>query len=153
MITKNGPKVIEYNCRFGDPETQVVLPLLDTDLFEIMQAVEAETLSEIDVKFKDASACCVILASNGYPGKYATGFEITLPENPKHGADIFCAGVKAADGKIVTGGGRVLGVTAIAADLKSAITNAYEAASEIKFENAYMRSDIGARALSAIKGE
>jgi phosphoribosylamine--glycine ligase len=153
MITKNGPKVIEYNCRFGDPETQVVLPLLDTDLFEIMQAVEAERLSEIDVKFKDASACCVILASNGYPGKYATGFEITLPEAPKHDADIFCAGVKAVDGKIVTGGGRVLGVTAVAGDLKAAVANAYEAASEVKFENAYMRSDIGARALSAIKGE
>lgn len=153
MITKNGPKVIEYNCRFGDPETQVVLPLLDTDLFEIMQAVEEERLAEIDVKFKDASACCVILASNGYPGKYATGFEITLPENPKHNAEIFCAGVKSADRKIVTGGGRVLGVTAVADDLKTAVKNAYEAASEVKFENAYMRSDIGARALSAIKGE
>ncbi len=153
MITKNGPKVIEYNCRFGDPETQVVLPLLETDLFEIMKAVQAEKLSEIDVKFSDNSACCVILASNGYPGKYDTGFEITLPAEPRHGAEIFCAGVKSKDGYPVTGGGRVLGVTAVADDLKIAVQNAYEAAEDVSFENKYMRSDIGARALSALKGE
>ncbi len=153
MITKNGPKVIEYNCRFGDPETQVVLPLLETDLFEIMKAVQSETLDKIEVKFKDASACCVILASNGYPGKYDTGFEISYPTVPNHGAEIFCAGVKSKEGCPVTGGGRVLGVTAVASDLALAVQNAYDAARDVKFENAYMRSDIGARALSALKGE
>ena len=152
MITKDGPKVIEYNCRFGDPETQVVLPLLDTDLFTIMKAVREGTLSSLDIRWKDASACCVILASNGYPKKYETGFPITLPEDPKHGAEIFVAGAKSKDGVLVTGGGRVLGVTAVAPTLKEAVKNAYEAAEDVKFENAYMRHDIGARAL-ACKGE
>ena len=152
MITKDGPKVIEYNCRFGDPETQVVLPLLDTDLFTIMKAVREGTLSSLDIRWKDASACCVILASDGYPKKYETGFPITLPEDPKHGAEIFVAGAKSKDGVLVTGGGRVLGVTAVAPTLKEAVKNAYEAAEDVKFENAYMRHDIGARAL-ACKGE
>lgn len=147
MITKNGPKVIEYNCRFGDPETQVVLPLLETDLFEIMQAIAAEKLSKVDVKFKDAHACCVILASNGYPKKYATGFPITLPEHPKHNAEIYVAGAKVKDGVLVTGGGRVLGVTAVADTLETAVKDAYEAAEDVKFEGAYMRHDIGQRAL------
>ena len=147
MITKNGPKVIEYNCRFGDPETQVVLPLLDTDLFEIMQAVAAGELDKVDVKFKDAHACCVIMASNGYPKKYATGFPMTLPEQPKHEAEIYIAGAKIKDGVLVTGGGRVLGVTAIADTLETAVKYAYEAAADVKFEGAYMRSDIGQRAL------
>ncbi len=150
MITKDGPKVIEYNCRFGDPETQVVLPLLDSDLFTIMKAVQNGTLSECDVKWKDASACCVIMASAGYPEKYETGFEITLPENPKHGAEIFVAGAKMKDGAVVTGGGRVLGVTAVASDLKTAVSNAYEACADIKFDNAYMRHDIGQKALAAL---
>ncbi len=153
MLTKNGPRVIEYNCRFGDPETQVVLPLLETDLFEIMQAVESETLDKIDVKFKNASACCVILASKGYPGKYETGYDITLPYQPKHSAQIYCAGVKLRDCHMVTGGGRVIGVTAVAPTLSDAIHNAYEAAADVKFDNVYMRSDIGARALACNKGE
>ena len=147
MITKNGPKVIEYNCRFGDPETQVVLPLLETDLFEIMQAVAAGELDKVDVKFKDAHACCVILASNGYPKKYATGFPMTLPEQPKHDAEIYIAGAKIKDGVLVTGGGRVLGVTAVADTLETAVKYAYEAAADVKFEGAYMRHDIGQRAL------
>ena len=147
MITKNGPKVIEYNCRFGDPETQVVLPLLETDLFEIMQAVAAGELEKVDVKFKNAHACCVILASNGYPKKYATGFPMTLPEQPKHDAEIYIAGAKIKDGVLVTGGGRVLGVTAVADTLETAVKYAYEAAADVKFEGAYMRHDIGQRAL------
>ncbi len=147
MITRNGPKVIEYNCRFGDPETQVVLPLLETDLFDIMQAVAAGELEKVDVKFKDAHACCVILASNGYPKKYATGFPMTLPEQPKHNAEIYIAGAKVKDGVLVTGGGRVLGVTAVADTLETAVKYAYEAAADVKFEGAYMRHDIGQRAL------
>ena len=152
MITKDGPKVIEYNCRFGDPETQVVLPLLDTDLFTIMKATREGTLSDLDIKWKSGSACCVILASDGYPKKYETGFPITLPDEPKHGAEIFVAGAKIKDGVLVTGGGRVLGVTATAPTLEEAVKNAYEAAVDVKFENAYMRHDIGARALKC-KGE
>ncbi len=147
MITKNGPKVIEYNCRFGDPETQVVLPLLETDLFEIMQAVAKGELDKVDVTFKDAHACCVILASGGYPKKYATGFPMTLPEQPKHDAEIYIAGAKMKDGMLVTGGGRVLGVTAVADTLETAVKYAYEAAADVKFEGAYMRHDIGQRAL------
>lgn len=147
MLTKNGPKVIEYNCRFGDPETQVVLPLLETDLFEIMQAVANGTLENVDIRFKDASACCVILASNGYPKKYETGLPITLPEEPKHGAEIFIAGARMKDGILVTGGGRVLGVTAVAETLERAVKNAYEAAEDVRFEGAYKRNDIGGRAL------
>lgn len=147
MLTKNGPKVIEYNCRFGDPETQVVLPLLETDLFEIMQAVANGTLENVDIRFKDASACCVILASKGYPKKYETGLPITLPEEPKHGAEIFIAGARMKDGILVTGGGRVLGVTAVAETLELAVKNAYEAAEDVRFEGAYKRNDIGRRAL------
>ncbi|MGN1346823.1 MAG: phosphoribosylamine--glycine ligase, partial [Eubacteriales bacterium] len=147
MLTKNGPKVIEYNCRFGDPETQVVLPLLETDLFEIMQAVAKGELGQVHVKFRDAHACCVILASDGYPKKYATGFPITLPEQPKHGAEIYIAGAKRKDGVLVTGGGRVLGVTAVADTLETAVKYAYEAAADVKFEGAYLRRDIGQRAL------
>ncbi len=149
MLTKDGPKVIEYNCRFGDPETQVVLPLLDSDLFTVMRATREGTLDKADIRWKKESACCVILASDGYPKKYATGFPIAFPENPKHGAEIFVAGAKWADGQIVTSGGRVLGVTATAPTLAEAVKNAYEAAADVKFENAYMRHDIGKRALEA----
>ena len=152
MITKDGPKVIEYNCRFGDPETQVVLPLLDSDLFTIMKAVREGTLAECEIRWKDASACCVILASSGYPKKYETGFPIDLPEHPKHGAEIYIAGAKRKDGAVVTGGGRVLGVTAVAPTLAEAVRNAYDAAGDVHFENAFMRHDIGRRALAA-KGE
>ena len=151
MITKDGPKVIEYNCRFGDPETQVVLPLLDTDLFTIMKATQAGTLADVDVKWKNGSACCVIMASDGYPKKYESGFELTLPENPKHGAQIYVAGAKIKDGVLVTGGGRVLGVTAVAPTLKEAVANAYEAAEDVKFANAYKRNDIGTRALACVQ--
>ncbi|MGN0634994.1 MAG: phosphoribosylamine--glycine ligase [Acutalibacteraceae bacterium] len=147
MITKNGPKVIEYNCRFGDPETQVVLPLLETDLLQIMEAVADERLSEIAVKFKNESACCVILASDGYPQKYETGFPITVEDGMD--AQLFIAGAKLADGQLLTAGGRVLGVTATAPTLKEAIDRAYENIQKVHFTNAYCRKDIGQRALKA----
>ncbi len=148
MITKDGPKVIEYNCRFGDPETQVVLPLLESDLLTVMQAVTAGKLASCGVKFRDANACCVILASKGYPGSYGKGYEITIPENVK--PNVYAAGAALKDGKLVTSGGRVLGVTAVADTLPEAVKNAYALAEQITFENKYQRSDIGARALKAI---
>ena len=152
MVTKNGPKVIEYNCRFGDPETQVVLPLLKTDLLTVMQAVTEERLSEIDVEFSTDSACCVIMASDGYPEKYAKGYEITIPENIKD--KVYIAGAALKDRKLLTSGGRVLGAVATADDLKSAIDSAYALVDKIHFENAYYRHDIGARALACFsKGE
>ena len=150
MLTPNGPKVIEYNCRFGDPETQVVLPLLDTDLLTIMQATANGTLDQIDVQFKDQHACCVVLASKGYPEAYEKGFEMTLPATAADEA-IYVAGAAIRDGKLVTNGGRVLGAVAIAEDLQSAITRAYGLADRIHFENAYCRRDIGQRALAAGK--
>lgn len=146
MLTPKGPKVIEYNCRFGDPETQVVLPLLDTDLFEIMQAVAEERLSEIEVKFKNQCACCVIMASKGYPESYEKGYEITFNGDKEN---IFVAGAKLVDGKLLTNGGRVLGVTAIATDLKTATIKAYEKVQTVSFGNAFYRKDIGQRALKA----
>ena len=149
MLTENGPKVIEYNCRFGDPETQVVLPLLESDLLEIMLAVAEERLSETEVKFSDGAACCVVMASEGYPSKYQTGFPVSLPET---GADeeIYIAGAKAEGGKLLTSGGRVLGAVAKAKDLKTAVEKAYRLSDKIHFENAYRRGDIGARALQAL---
>ncbi len=147
MITKNGPKVIEYNCRFGDPETQVVLPLLESDLLEIMLAVAEGRLADAEVKFADKSACCVVMASEGYPQKYKTGFEITLP---KEKGGIFVAGAKITDSKLVTGGGRVLGVTEIAGTLAEAVDKAYETVKTVHFENAYYRKDIGKRALEVL---
>ena len=146
MITPNGPKVIEYNCRFGDPETQVVLPLLESDLLTIMKAVAEEKLADVEVKFSDKSACCVIMASAGYPESYEKGFEITLPEND---ALIFIAGAKEADGKLLTNGGRVLGVTEIADTLPEAIAKSYESVKTVKFDNAFYRNDIGKKALEA----
>ncbi|MBO7344591.1 MAG: phosphoribosylamine--glycine ligase [Clostridia bacterium] len=146
MLTPKGPKVIEYNCRFGDPETQVVLPLLKTDLLEIMQAVAEERLAEVKVEFKKKSACCVIMASKGYPEKYDKGFEITFKTSRKN---VFVAGAKLDGGKLLTNGGRVLGVTAVAYDLKKAIKKAYKKVDKIKFANAYYRTDIGKRALKA----
>ena len=148
MITPKGPRVIEYNCRFGDPETQVVLPLLESDLFTIMQAVAAEKLADVEVKFRDGAACCVVLASDGYPKKYQSGFEMTLPEL---GADehLFVAGAKLEDGKLLTAGGRVIGAVATADTLEAAIKHAYEVAEKVQFENKYCRKDIGARALAA----
>lgn len=147
MITPNGPKVIEYNCRFGDPETQVVLPLLETDLLTIMQAVTNGTLKDVDVKFSDKYAACVVMASNGYPKKYETGFEITIPDDI---ADcVYSAGTKIIDDKLCTSGGRVLGVTAVDDSLQGAVDKSYSYVKQIKFENAYYRSDIGKRALMA----
>ena len=147
MITPNGPKVIEYNCRFGDPETQVVLPLLKTDLLTVMQAVTEGKLSEVNVEFAKDSACCVVMASDGYPQKYASGFEIKLPAETT--ANIYVAGAKIADGKLLTAGGRVLGVTETAPTLEGAIEKAYEAVKTVSFDNAYYRKDIGQRALAA----
>lgn len=145
MLTPNGPKVIEYNCRFGDPETQVVLPLLESDLLDIMLAIWDKKLSECEVKFSSGSACCVVMASNGYPEKYATGFEIAMPEDK----NIYVAGAKELDGKLVTSGGRVLGVTETAPNLEEAIKKAYETVKEVSFENAFYRNDIGKKALMA----
>ena len=149
MLTADGPKVIEYNCRFGDPETQVVLPLLDTDLLTVMRAVREERLSEIEVKFTDKSACCVVLASKGYPEKYETGFEITIDKDID--AQVYVAGAKLSGDKVVTSGGRVLGVTAVADNLIAAVDKAYKEVPKVKFENAYCRSDIGSRAIKALK--
>ena len=149
MLTENGPKVIEYNCRFGDPETQVVLPLLKTDLFTVMKAVTEEKLSEINVEFSDGAACCVIMASNGYPGKYETGFELKIPNEIRD--NVYVAGAKIKDGTVVTGGGRVLGATAVADSLEDAVKDSYKLVSEISFDNAYYRKDIGKRALAALE--
>ena len=151
MITKDGPKVIEYNCRFGDPETQVVLPLLESDLFEIMCATAEERLDEIEVKFADKSACCVVLASEGYPKSYEKGFEIKIGELADN-ANYYIAGAKRDDeGRLFTNGGRVLNVVATADTLEQAIKDAYAAAENITFDNAYCRRDIGQRALAALK--
>ena len=149
MITPDGPKVIEYNCRFGDPETQVVLPLLESDLLTVMQATTNGTLAETEVKFSDKSACCVILASAGYPLHYEKGFPITLPDTLAENEEIYIAGAKAQDGALLTSGGRVLGAVATADTLERAIDGAYDLAGRISFENAYCRRDIGARALAA----
>ena len=149
MLTPKGPKVIEYNCRFGDPETQVVLPLLESDLLTVMRATTEGTLAQTEVKFSDKSACCVILASDGYPQKYQSGFEMTIaPEALPHA---FVAGAKLADGKLLTSGGRVIGLTAVEDTLPQAIDRAYQLAGMVHFENAYCRRDIGARAMKAFK--
>lgn len=146
MLTKKGPYVIEYNCRFGDPETQVVLPLLGSDLFEIMLKISEKKLSANDVEFLDKSAACVVMASDGYPVSYEKGFEISLPET-LDGEEIYIAGAKKTDGKIVTDGGRVLGAVKVADTLKEAVDGAYNLAGRIHFDNSYMRSDIGKKAL------
>lgn len=145
MLTPEGPRVIEYNCRFGDPETQVVLPLLESDLLDIMLKIYDEKLSEADVRFAESSACCVVMASEGYPKKYETGFEITMPQDK----NIYVAGAKLTDGKLLTSGGRVLGVTETAPTLAEAVEKAYQTVAAVHFENAYYRNDIGARALAA----
>ena len=150
MLTPSGPKVIEYNCRFGDPETQVVLPLLESDLLEIMMATAAGTLDKCEVKFADKSACCVIMASRGYPEKYESGYEITIA--PEVYDSVYVAGAKISEGKLVNAGGRVLGVTAVADTLEGAIDAAYEKVRKVQFANAYYRKDIGAKAMLALKG-
>ena len=150
MLTPDGPKVIEFNCRFGDPETQVVLPLLDTDLLTIMEATANGTLDQVEVRFRNRHACCVVLASEGYPTHYEKGYPITLPQT---GADeeIYIAGAARKDGRLVTSGGRVLGAVAVAETLPRAIEKAYGLAGRIHFDNAYCRRDIGQRALAAGK--
>ncbi len=147
MLTANGPKVIEYNCRFGDPETQVVLPLMESDLLTVMRACTARTLAETEVKFSSRSACCVVLASQGYPGKYETGFPLTM--TPEAAAHTYIAGAKEKEGVLVTAGGRVAGVTAVADTLPEAIREAYRLAEGVQFANRYCRKDIGAKALEA----
>ncbi len=149
MLTPNGPKVIEYNCRFGDPETQVVLPLLESDLLTVMQAVTNETLAECEVRFASRHACCVIMASNGYPVAYEKGYPITIPASVADG--VFVAGAEEKAGQLLTSGGRVLGVTAVADTLANAIAGAYANVAQISFDNAYYRHDIGQRALRAGK--
>ncbi len=145
MLTKDGPKVLEYNARFGDPEAQVVLPRMENDIIDVFEACIDGRLDEVDLRFADNAAVCVILASNGYPEHYEKGFEITGLENFKgrDGYYVFHAGTKFDQGRIVTNGGRVLGVTALGTDLKDARRNAYEATNWIQFENKYMRGDIG----------
>jgi len=147
MLTPDGPKVIEYNCRFGDPETQVVLPLMESDLLTVMQACRDGRLAETEVKFSDGAACCVVMASEGYPGAYEKGYEITV--DPDVTARIYVAGAKLSGGRLLTGGGRVLGVVATAADLESAVAEAYRQVEKVHFDNAYYRRDIGRRALNA----
>ncbi len=152
MITPNGPKVIEYNCRFGDPETQVVLPLLKTDLLTIMEAVEHETLADLEVAWSDGAAACVILASGGYPTHYEKGKVMTLPASTPANVTLYHAGDKLdGAGRLVTSGGRVLGVTATAPTLKAALADAYAAAGTVDFEGRYLRHDIGRRALAAME--
>ena len=148
MITEDGPKVIEYNCRFGDPETQVVLPLLESDLYTIMEAVADERLAEVDVKFADKYSCCVVMASGGYPVSYEKGFELRIGEMDEN-VDVFIAGAKLEDDVLKTSGGRVLGVTAVADSLQEAIDDAYAGVERISFEKAFYRKDIGQRALAA----
>ena len=151
MITEKGPKVIEYNCRFGDPETQVVLPLLESDLLTVMQATTNGTLAETEVKFKKGAAACVVMASSGYPQKYESGFPLTIDESV---ADrVYVAGAKLEGSVLKTAGGRVLGVTDTAETLDSALSKAYENLKKVHFENAFWRKDIGAKALRSIKGE
>ena len=148
MLTPNGPKVIEYNCRFGDPETQVVLPLLESDLLTVMMSTTNGTLADTEVKFADKHACCVILASNGYPTSYKKGFEMTFTDEAL--ATTYIAGAKIDNDKLVTSGGRVTGTTAVADSLAEAIKEAYRLSDGVKFEGAYRRTDIGQKALQAL---
>ncbi|MDE6752906.1 MAG: phosphoribosylamine--glycine ligase [Eubacterium sp.] len=152
MITPKGPKVIEYNCRFGDPETQVVLPRLKTDIMDIFEAINNETLSDLNIEWSDDAAACVVIASGGYPKSYPKGLEITGLEKGQHeGVIVYHAGTALDENKLVTSGGRVLGVTALGADLKDALVKAYKAVDKIDFENKHFRKDIGQRALKAVK--
>ncbi len=152
MITPKGPKVIEYNCRFGDPETQVVLPRLKTDIVDIFEAIDNETLSDLDVEWSDDACACVIMASGGYPKSYPKGIEITgLSNGQLDGVTVYHAGTKLQDNKLVTSGGRVLGVTALGDTLENALKKSYDAVGKIHFEGAHYRRDIGKRALEANK--
>ncbi len=149
MLTQDGPKVIEYNCRFGDPETQVVLPLLESDLLEIMMAVEEERLADCDVTFSDSSCCCVIMASAGYPQAYDKGLPISVGELDEN-AVVYHAGTQISGGSLMTSGGRVVGVTATGKTLSDAINSAYKNVDNVTFANSFYRKDIGQRALSAL---
>ncbi|MBE7004777.1 MAG: phosphoribosylamine--glycine ligase, partial [Ruminococcaceae bacterium] len=151
MLTADGPKVIEYNCRFGDPETQAVLPLLESDLLTVMRAVTEGRLAQTEVRFSEKSSCCVVLASAGYPAAYEKGFPLDVPEALRQ--HVFVAGAARRGDGLVTSGGRVLGCTAVADTLREAIDAAYAQADQIRFENAYCRRDIGARALAAMEKE
>lgn len=152
MITPKGPKVIEYNCRFGDPETQVVLPRLKTDIMDIFEAINKQTLSDLDIEWSDGASACVIMASGGYPKSYPKGIEITgLTDGQLDGVTVYHAGTAVKDGKLVTSGGRVLGVTALGNTLEEALEKSYDAVNKIHFENAHYRKDIGQRALNALK--
>ena len=145
MLTPNGPRVIEYNARFGDPETQVVLPRLKTDLVDIIVACADGTLDQLDIQWSEETAACVVMASGGYPGSYQKGIEIHgLNENGQvDGATVFHAGTVKKDGKFYTNGGRVLGVTAMGKDLEDALAKAYAAVKTIQFDGAHYRKDIG----------
>ena len=149
MLTSEGPKVVEYNSRFGDPETQVVLPLLESDLLTIMQATTNGTLADTEVKFADGCAACIIMASDGYPEHYEKGFEITIDESVKD--KVFIAGAKLEDGKLLTNGGRVLGCSGRGKTLQEALDDAYRVVDKVHFDNQYYRHDIGKRALEALK--
>ncbi len=152
MITPKGPKVIEYNCRFGDPETQVVLPRLKTDIMDIFEAVNNETLSDLDIEWDDRACACVIMASGGYPKSYPKGIEINgLVNGQADGVTVYHAGTKLVDGKLVTAGGRVLGVTALGDTLEDALDKSYAAVKKILFDGAHYRTDIGKKALNALK--
>jgi phosphoribosylamine--glycine ligase len=152
MITENGPKVIEFNARFGDPETQVVLPLLDSDMAEVMMACVNGNLADLDIKWKDGAAVCVVMAAGGYPQGYRKGDVISgLDKAADLGATVFHAGTAAKDGNIVTNGGRVLGVTAIGTDVQKAVDNAYAAVKSIHFDDVHYRNDIAYRAIARLK--
>lgn len=154
MLTPKGPKVIEYNCRFGDPETQVVLPRLKTDIMDIFEAINNETLSELDIEWSDDACTCLIMASGGYPKSYPKGIEIKgLTDGQLEGVTVYHAGTAIKDGKLVTSGGRVLGITALGSSLQEALKKSYAAAKEITFDGAHYRKDIGQRALNALKNE
>ena len=153
MLTPKGPKVIEYNCRFGDPETQVVLPMLDADLYEIFEAIYNHTLDKVDIKWHDGSCACVVMASGGYPESYPKGIEMNGfdEKGQVDGCFVYHAGTKLSDdGKFLTNGGRVIGVTAKGSDLQNALDNAYCGVKKISFEGAHYRNDIGQRALKAL---
>ncbi|MCC8357734.1 MAG: phosphoribosylamine--glycine ligase, partial [Oscillospiraceae bacterium] len=150
MLTPQGPMVIEYNSRFGDPETQVVLPLMESSLLAAMLACRNGTLAETDIRFSHGAACCVVMASDGYPGAYEKGYEITMDDDVT--AQVYIAGAKLDGDRLLTNGGRVLGVTMTAPTLKQAIGAAYEQVEKIHFQNAYYRHDIGSRALQALEG-
>jgi len=149
MLTKDGPKVLEYNVRFGDPETQPLMMLMDSDLVEIMEAVIDEKLDHANVLWKQGASVCVVMASKGYPGKYEKGYVITgLDEVESEDIAIFHAGTKLKDGQVVTSGGRVLGVTSLGENLQDAVKKAYDAVSKINFANAYFRKDIAYKVLN-----